>query len=74
MVDTISGLASIDFRFDEKGRVVDSSARGRLGVGQREGLMLPPGLGFNAAARGDEIAETGGTAPVLLRTWNDMKP
>jgi alanine-glyoxylate transaminase / serine-glyoxylate transaminase / serine-pyruvate transaminase len=41
MVDTISSLASIDFRHDEWGVDVTVS-------GSQKGLMLPPGLGFNA--------------------------
>ncbi len=41
MVDTISSLASIDYRHDEWG--VDVS----VGCSQK-GLMLPPGLGLNA--------------------------
>lgn len=41
MVDTISSLGSIDFRHDEWG--VDVT----VGCSQK-GLMLPPGLGFNA--------------------------
>jgi alanine-glyoxylate transaminase/serine-glyoxylate transaminase/serine-pyruvate transaminase len=43
MVDTISSLASIDYRHDEWG--VDVS----VGCSQK-GLMLPPGLGLNAAS------------------------
>ena len=41
LVDTISSLGSIDFRQDEWG--VDVA----VGCSQK-GLMLPPGLGFNA--------------------------
>lgn len=41
MVDTISSLASIDYRHDDWG--VDVT----VGCSQK-GLMLPPGLGFNA--------------------------
>jgi len=41
MVDTISSLASIDFRHDEWGADVTVS-------GSQKGLMLPPGLSFNA--------------------------
>lgn len=41
MVDTISGLASADYRHDEWGVDVAIS-------GSQKGLMLPPGLGFNA--------------------------
>ena len=41
MADTISSLASIDFRHDEWGVDVTVS-------GSQKGLMLPPGLSFNA--------------------------
>jgi len=41
MVDTISSLGSIDYRHDEWG--VDVTVGG-----SQKGLMLPPGLGFNA--------------------------
>ena len=40
MVDTISSLASIDYRRDEWG--VDVTV-----AGSQKGLMLPPGLSFN---------------------------
>ena len=43
MVDTISGLASLDFRHDDWGIDVTVS-------GSQKGLMLPPGLSFNAAS------------------------
>jgi len=43
MVDTISSLGSVDFRHDEWG--VDVT----VGCSQK-GLMLPPGLGFNAVS------------------------
>ena len=41
MVDTISGLASMDYRHDDWGVDVTIS-------GSQKGLMLPPGLSFNA--------------------------
>src|SRR4249920_2415951 len=41
LVDTISSLGSIDYRHDEWGVDVTVS-------GSQKGLMLPPGLGFNA--------------------------
>ena len=41
MVDTISSLGSIDFRHDEWGVDVSIS-------GSQKGLMLPPGISFNA--------------------------
>ena len=43
IVDTISSLASIDFRHDEWGVDVTVS-------GSQKGLMLPPGLSFNAVS------------------------
>ncbi len=43
MADTISSLASIDFRMDEWG--VDVTV-----AGSQKGLMLPPGLSFNAVS------------------------
>jgi alanine-glyoxylate transaminase/serine-glyoxylate transaminase/serine-pyruvate transaminase len=43
MVDTISGLASVEYRHDDWG--VDVSIGG-----SQKGLMLPPGLGFNVAS------------------------
>lgn len=44
MVDTISGLASADYRHDEWG--VDVTV-----TGSQKGLMLPPGLGFNCVSQ-----------------------
>ena len=44
MVDTISSLASIDYRHDEW--KVDVAVGG-----SQKGLMLPPGLGFNAVSK-----------------------
>ena len=52
MVDTISSLASIDYRHDEWG--VDVTV-----AGSQKGLMLPPGLSFNAiSAKALAAAET----------------
>jgi alanine-glyoxylate transaminase/serine-glyoxylate transaminase/serine-pyruvate transaminase len=44
MADTISSLASIDYRHDEWG--VDVTV-----AGSQKGLMLPPGLSFNAISK-----------------------
>ena len=44
LVDTISSLASIDYRHDEWGVDVTVS-------GSQKGLMLPPGLSFNALSQ-----------------------
>lgn len=65
MVDTISGLASIDFRFDEWGVDVAVS-------GSQKGLMLPPGLSFNAVS---EKALEASRSARLRRSywdWEDM--
>lgn len=43
IVDTISSLGSLDYRMDEWG--VDVTV-----AGSQKGLMLPPGLGFNAVS------------------------
>lgn len=51
LVDTISGLGSMDYRHDEWGVDVTVS-------GSQKGLMLPPGLGFNAiSAKAQKAAE-----------------
>jgi alanine-glyoxylate transaminase / serine-glyoxylate transaminase / serine-pyruvate transaminase len=65
MVDTISSLASIDYRHDEWG--VDVTVGG-----SQKGLMLPPGLGFNAVS---EKALAAGKASKLPRSyfgWEEM--
>ena len=65
MVDTISGLASVDFRFDEWGVDVCVS-------GSQKGLMLPPGLSFNAVSdRALEVAKTS-TMQKSYWDWLDM--
>ncbi|MEM1073717.1 MAG: aminotransferase class V-fold PLP-dependent enzyme [Pseudomonadota bacterium] len=65
MVDSISGLASIDFRFDDWGVDVCIS-------GAQKGLMLPPGLSFNAVSeRAMERAKTA-KMPRSYWDWQDM--
>lgn len=65
MVDTISGLASVDFRFDEWRVDVAVS-------GSQKGLMLPPGLSFNAVSeKALDIAATGGMRRSYW-DWNEM--
>ena len=54
MVDTISGLASMEYKHDEWGVDVTVS-------GSQKGLMLPPGLSFNAISdKAIKIAKTSG--------------
>ena len=65
MVDTISSLASIDYRHDEWG--VDVTV-----AGSQKGLMLPPGLSFNALS--DKALATSKTAklPRSYWAWDEM--
>ncbi|HEX6142783.1 MAG TPA: aminotransferase class V-fold PLP-dependent enzyme [Geminicoccaceae bacterium] len=64
MVDTISSLASIDYRHDEWG--VDVTVGG-----SQKGLMLPPGLSFNAISeKALKVAEKAG----LARSYWDWQP
>ena len=61
LVDTISSLASIDFRHDEWG--VDVT----VGCSQK-GLMLPPGIGFNAIS--DKALAVSETASLGRSYWD----
>lgn len=64
LVDTISSLASIDYRHDEWGVDVTVSC-------SQKGLMLPPGLGFNAISpKGLEANKKAG----LPRSFWDWQP
>ena len=65
MVDTISSLGSIDFRHDEW--KVDVT----VGCSQK-GLMLPPGLGFNAISEKALEASKNNTLKRHFWDWNDM--
>ncbi|MCV3272283.1 pyridoxal-phosphate-dependent aminotransferase family protein [Roseobacter sinensis] len=65
MVDSISGLASIDFRFDEWGVDVCVS-------GSQKGLMLPPGLSFNAVSEKALQHAKSNTMPRSYWDWHDM--
>jgi alanine-glyoxylate transaminase/serine-glyoxylate transaminase/serine-pyruvate transaminase len=65
MVDTISSLASIDYRHDEWG--VDVTV-----AGSQKGLMLPPGLSFNAvSAKALAVAKTS-KMPKSYWAWEPM--
>jgi alanine-glyoxylate transaminase/serine-glyoxylate transaminase/serine-pyruvate transaminase len=65
MVDVISSLGSIDFRHDEWG--VDVTV-----AGSQKGLMLPPGLSFNAiSAKALQAAKTA-TLPASYWRWQPM--
>lgn len=65
MVDTISGLGSADFRFDEWGVDVAVS-------GSQKGLMLPPGLSFNAVSEKALAANAKTGLPNAYWQWRDM--
>jgi alanine-glyoxylate transaminase / serine-glyoxylate transaminase / serine-pyruvate transaminase len=65
LVDTISSLGSIDFRHDEWG--VDVT----IGCSQK-GLMLPPGLGFNAISKKALAAAKSAKIPKSYWDWDAM--
>jgi alanine-glyoxylate transaminase/serine-glyoxylate transaminase/serine-pyruvate transaminase len=65
MVDTISSLASIDYRMDEWG--VDVTV-----AGSQKGLMLPPGLAFNAVSEKALAAAKHARLPKSYWDWQSM--
>lgn len=65
MVDTISSLASIDYRHEEWG--VDVT----VGCSQK-GLMLPPGLGFNAVSAKAITASQSAKMSRSYWSWDGM--
>src|SRR5437773_1376760 len=65
MVDTISSLASIDYRHDEWG--VDVTV-----AGSQKGLMLPPGLSFNAVSDKAIAASRHATLPKSYWSWESI--
>ncbi len=65
MVDTISSLASIDYRHDEWR--VDVTV-----AGSQKGLMLPPGLSFNAISAKALAAAKGAKLPRSYWDWSEM--
>jgi alanine-glyoxylate transaminase/serine-glyoxylate transaminase/serine-pyruvate transaminase len=65
MVDTISSLASTDYRHDEWG--VDVTIGGA-----QKGLMLPPGMSFNAVSDKALAAAKSSRLPKSFWSWEDM--
>jgi alanine-glyoxylate transaminase/serine-glyoxylate transaminase/serine-pyruvate transaminase len=65
MVDTISSLASIDYRHDEWG--VDVTV-----AGSQKGLMLPPGLSFNAVSDKALAASRQARLPRSYWSWDEI--
>ncbi len=65
MVDTISSLASIDYRHEEWGVDVTVSC-------SQKGLMLPPGLGFNAISEKAIDASQSAKLPKSYWDWSSI--
>jgi alanine-glyoxylate transaminase/serine-glyoxylate transaminase/serine-pyruvate transaminase len=65
MVDSISGLACADYRHDEWGVDVTVS-------GSQKGLMLPPGISFNALSpKAIDVAKTA-QLPKAFWAWDEI--
>jgi alanine-glyoxylate transaminase/serine-glyoxylate transaminase/serine-pyruvate transaminase len=65
IVDTISGLASADYRHDEWGVDVTVS-------GSQKGLMLPPGISFNAVSAKAIAASRKAALPKSFWAWDEI--
>jgi alanine-glyoxylate transaminase/serine-glyoxylate transaminase/serine-pyruvate transaminase len=65
MVDSISGLASADYRHDEWGVDVTIS-------GSQKGLMLPPGISFNAVSPKAIEASKSAKLPKAFWAWDEI--
>jgi alanine-glyoxylate transaminase/serine-glyoxylate transaminase/serine-pyruvate transaminase len=64
-VDTISSLGSVDYRHDEWG--VDVTV-----AGSQKGLMLPPGLSFNAVSAKAMAASKDARLPRAYWAWDEI--
>ncbi|WP_371515685.1 alanine--glyoxylate aminotransferase family protein [Kitasatospora sp. NBC_01300] len=62
LVDAVSSLGCLDYRHDEWGVDVTVS-------GSQKGLMLPPGLGFNAVSRKALVASRTAGLPRSFWSW-----
>ena len=65
MVDTISSLGSVDYRHDAWG--VDVTV-----AGSQKGLMLPPGLSFNAVSARAIEASASARLPRAYWAWDEI--
>ena len=65
LVDSVSGLASVDFRMDEWGVDVTVS-------GSQKGLMLPPGIGLTAVSEKAMKAAKESKSHKSFFAWEDM--
>jgi alanine-glyoxylate transaminase/serine-glyoxylate transaminase/serine-pyruvate transaminase len=65
LVDTISGLACADYRHDQWGVDVSIS-------GSQKGLMLPPGISFNALSPKAIVASRTAHLPKAYWAWDEI--
>jgi alanine-glyoxylate transaminase/serine-glyoxylate transaminase/serine-pyruvate transaminase len=65
LVDTISGLACADYRHDDWGVDVTVS-------GSQKGLMLPPGISFNAVSQKAIAASAHAKLPRSFWAWGEI--
>ncbi|MGA1083502.1 MAG: pyridoxal-phosphate-dependent aminotransferase family protein [Burkholderiaceae bacterium] len=65
LVDTISSMGSVDYRHDEWG--VDVTV-----AGSQKGLMMPPGLSFNAVSDKAIAASKTNTMPKAYWAWDEI--
>ncbi|WP_339783203.1 aminotransferase class V-fold PLP-dependent enzyme [uncultured Marinobacter sp.] len=65
MVDTISGLACVDYQHDGWGVDVTIS-------GSQKGLMLPPGISFNAISDKAIVASQTSNLPKSFWAWDEI--
>ena len=65
LVDTISSLGSVDYRHDEWGVDVTVS-------GSQKGLMLPPGISFNAVSQKAIAASVKAKLPKAFWGWEEI--
>lgn len=65
LVDTISSLGSVDYRHDEWGVDVTVS-------GSQKGLMLPPGISFNAVSQKAIAASAKARLPKAFWGWDEI--
>jgi alanine-glyoxylate transaminase/serine-glyoxylate transaminase/serine-pyruvate transaminase len=65
LVDAVSSLGAIDYRHDEWGVDVTVSS-------SQKGMMLPPGMGFNAISTAALAASTSARLPRAYWDWQPM--
>jgi alanine-glyoxylate transaminase/serine-glyoxylate transaminase/serine-pyruvate transaminase len=65
LVDTISGLGSVEYRHEEWGVDVTVS-------GSQKGLMLPPGISFNAVSQKAIAASRNAKLPKAYWGWDEI--